>query len=189
MTDDQNRAAPHRMLEGLERARVLDVPAEFLAKPLRRLLGGRAGETLRGRELGHPLHPLVVTVPIGAWVCSSVLDCLPGNDSAARRLVAIGLAATPATVLLGAADYSGLDRHQRRVGLLHALANAVAAGVFATSYAARRRGKVKTGKALNVAGLLVLGVGGALGGHLSYAQGAGVFRWQSAGRDHLTLTA
>jgi hypothetical protein len=26
--------------------------------------------------------------------------------------------------------------------------------------------------------LAAIGIGGALGGHLSYAQGAGVFRWQ-----------
>jgi len=28
--------------------------------------------------------------------------------------------------------------------------------------------------------LLTIGVGGALGGHLSYAQGAGMYRWQTA---------
>jgi hypothetical protein len=33
---------------------------------------------------------------------------------------------------------------------------------------------------LNLVGLLVLSAGGPLGGHLSYAQGAGVHRRQSA---------
>jgi hypothetical protein len=188
MTDDRNStgtlerdtvAAPRRLLDAVERVRALDGPAELVAKPLRRLFGGRAGRTLRGRELGHPLHPLAVTVPIGAWLCSSLLDFVPGNDSAARRLVAVGLLATPATVVLGAADYSGLDTSQRRVGLVHAAANALAAVVFAISYSARARGAAAAGKTLNVVGLLVLSTGGALGGHLSYAQGAGVFRWQS----------
>ena len=191
MTHDRNStgtlerdtvAAPRRLLEAVERARALDGPAELVAKLLRRLFGGRAGRTLRGRELGHPLHPLAVTVPIGAWLCSSLLDFLPGNDSAARRLVAVGLLATPATVVLGAADYSGLNTRQRRVGLVHAAANALAAVVFTTSYSARVRGATGAGKTLNVVGLLVLSTGGALGGHLSYAQGAGVFRWQSEDR-------
>jgi hypothetical protein len=173
-------AAPHRLLTAIERARILDGPAAAVVKPLRRIFGGRVGRSLRGRELGHPLHPLAVTLPIGAWLCSSLLDFLPGNDSAARRLVAVGLLATPATMVLGAADYSELDVRQRRVGLTHAAGNALAAAVFAKSYFARVRGAKAAGKTLNLVGLLVLSAGGALGGHLSYAQGAGVFRWQSA---------
>jgi uncharacterized membrane protein len=172
-------AAPHRLLAAVERARILDGPAEAVVKPLRRLFGGRAGRSLRGEELGHPLHPLAVTLPIGAWLCSSLLDFLPGNDSAARRLVAVGLLATPAAMVLGAADYSELDVRQRRVGLAHAAGNALAAAVFTQSYFARARGAKAAGKTLNLVGLLVLGAGGALGGHLAYAQGAGVFRWQS----------
>ncbi|MEV7043473.1 DUF2231 domain-containing protein [Amycolatopsis sp. NPDC051061] len=173
-------AVPQRLLAAVEEARMLDRPAELLAKPLRRLFGGRAGRSLRGRELGHPLHPLAVTLPIGAWLCASLLEFLPNNGSAARRLVAVGLLATPATMVLGAADYSGLDVRQRRVGLAHAAGNALAAAVFAKSYLARARGAKAAGKTLNIVGLFVLGAGGALGGHLSYAQGAGVFRWQSA---------
>ncbi len=178
--NDETVAVPHRLLAAVERARILDGSAEALAKPLRRFFGGRVGRSLRGRELGHPLHPLAVTLPIGAWLCSSLLDFLPGNDSAARRLVAVGLLATPATMVLGAADYSGLDTRQRRVGLAHATGNALAAMVFAKSYAARARGAKGAGRTLNLVGLLVLSAGGALGGHLSYAQGAGVFRWQPA---------
>src|SRR3954462_12194450 len=106
---DDAVAAPHRLLPAVERARIREGPAAAVVKPLRRLFAGRAGRSLRGEELGHPLHPLAVTLPIGAWLCSSLLDFLPGNDSAARRLVAVGLFATPATMLLGAADYSELD--------------------------------------------------------------------------------
>ena len=32
-----------------------------------------------------------------------------------------------------------------------------------------------------------MGVGGALGGHLAYAQGAGVFRWQRPAEDDNVL--
>lgn len=143
----------------------------------------RLREVLRGSWLGHPLHPLMITVPIGAWVCASVLDARAGNDDAARRLTGIGLAAAPPTVLLGLADYDRLDRRQQRVGVVHAAANTVALACFTASYAARRQEAHARGKVLSLLGLAALGVGGALGGHLAYAQGAGVFRWQRPAED------
>jgi hypothetical protein len=165
----------HRVLQAAEGARFLDRPAGRLAGALRGAADGPLGQALRGRPLGHPLHPIAVTVPIGAWVCSAVFDLLPDGRDAARRLVATGLLAAPAAVVLGLADYTGLDVRQRRVALVHAAGNAVATTLFAASYAARGRGG---GRLLGALGLAAVGIGGALGGHLAYAQGAGVFRWQ-----------
>ncbi|MFD1152057.1 DUF2231 domain-containing protein, partial [Saccharothrix hoggarensis] len=133
---------------------------------------------LRGAWLGHPVHPLLVTVPIGAWVCSAVLDVGFGDRAAARRLVLVGLAATPPTVLLGLADFSHLDVPQRRVGALHAVVNTLAAGCFLAS----TRCGDRAARVWGLVGLLVLSAGGALGGHLSYAQGSGVGRWQEEAR-------
>ncbi|MEU4673400.1 DUF2231 domain-containing protein [Amycolatopsis sp. NPDC023774] len=174
-------ATPHRLLAAAERARALDGAAELVVKPLRRLFGGRAGRTLRGRAFGHPLRPPAVTGPIGAWLHSALLDAPPRNEAAARRLVDIGLRATPPTVVLGAADYSEMgDLSQRRVGLVHAATNAVAAGIFLTSNRLRLGGPAKAGTALSPVGLLALSCGRALDGHLSHAQGAGAFRRPSA---------
>jgi uncharacterized membrane protein len=170
-------APPHRALTAVEDAAVLDTPATRLAELLRGPAAGPAGRVLRGRWLGHPLHPLVVTVPIGAWVCSALFDLLPGQEEAARRLVATGLLAVPPAVVLGLFDYADLDRRQRRVGLAHALGNAVATTLFVASHRARRGGRTTRGKVLGALGLAVAGAGGALGGHLAYAQGSGVFRW------------
>ncbi|MEV6905293.1 hypothetical protein [Amycolatopsis sp. NPDC051372] len=125
----------------METARGIDAPAATVAKPLRRLFGGRVGRELGGRRIGHPLHPLAVTVPIGAWACAAPLDPTPGNDAAARRLVV--------------------------------------AGAFFTASYLRRRHEPAGGKILGFVDLMVLSAGGALGGHLAYAKGAGVFRWQS----------
>lgn len=175
MRDGHVRPAwAHRVLRKAEDAEALDGPATGL----QRLLNGEGGVTrqLRGRALGHPLHPLVVTVPIGAWLCSAVFDLLPDGRDAARRLIATGLLTVPAAVVLGLADYTSLDVRQRRVGLIHAAANATAAALFGASYSARRSGR--GGRLLSLLGLAATGAGGALGGHLAYAQGAGVFRWQ-----------
>jgi hypothetical protein len=81
---------------------------------------GPAKEVLRGTPLGHPLHPALVAVPIGAWASATLFDLL-GDDAGARRLTAIGcLAAVPAA-LAGGTDWLSTDGAQRRVGLVHAL--------------------------------------------------------------------
>lgn len=164
------------MLEATESLRCVDGPARAVARRVRRVLGrGRVDRILSGAWLGHPVHPLLVAMPIGAWTSSAVLDFGFDQRVAAHRLITIGLAATPPTVVTGLADFSRLTVEQRRVGLLHAGANALAAGFYLRANTCSDRGK---GRAWASAGLLVLGVGGALGGHLSYSQGAGVGRWR-----------
>ncbi|GAA4657588.1 DUF2231 domain-containing protein [Amycolatopsis dongchuanensis] len=167
----------HRLLSAAERARVVDRPAGAVAKGLRKLLrNSRVDGALRGSWLGHPVHPLLVTLPIGAWVSAAVFDFGFGQPQTARRLQALGLAATPPTVLLGLADYSGLDTTQRRTGALHALGNAVGAACYLAAWRSEDR---TVNRVWSLAGLLAVSAGGALGGHLSYSQGAGVRRWES----------
>ncbi|HVL85410.1 MAG TPA: DUF2231 domain-containing protein [Pseudonocardia sp.] len=168
-----------RLLSSTEDLRQVDGPAAAASAHLRRVLGGtRTDRFLRGSWLGHPVHPLLVTVPIGAWTGAAVLDGVPGQQEAARRLVGLGVAFTAPAVIAGLADWSALDTRQRRVGVVHAATNAVAAACFAVSYRRRGQGKHAAGAAWGLAGLTWVGIGGALGGHLSYALGAGVGRWQ-----------
>lgn len=177
----------HRVLRSVERWRAVDRPGTAVATTVRRALNGnRAGDALRGSWLGHPLHPLTVALPIGAWVSTAVLDARPGTDETARTLVGIGLVAAVPTALLGVADFGDLDSRQRRVGLVHAIANIAATGCLLASYRCRSRGAHGSGKLLTLVGLTALGAGGALGGHLSYAQGAGVNRWQQESPSDVT---
>jgi uncharacterized membrane protein len=60
---------------------------------------------------GHPLHPLLVTVPIGSWVASLVLDIASkasDNPSAyliaARWLIGIGVIGALVAALFGLMD-------------------------------------------------------------------------------------
>jgi uncharacterized membrane protein len=186
-TETQPTPAPHRALRAVEGAQALDGPATGLTRLLRGPAESTIGGLVRGRWLGHPLHPLAVTVPVGAWLCSAAFDLIPGQQETARRLVAAGLLATPPTVLLGLADYAELDTRQRRVGLVHAAGNAAATALFGASYLARTRGHTARGKLLGALGLAAASAAGALGGHLAYAQGAGVFRWQQPGADPAEL--
>src|SRR5947199_3175026 len=60
---------------------------------------------------GHPFHPILVTVPIGAWVASLVFDVISraGNDAAvfakgAYWLVGIGIVGALVAAMFGFLD-------------------------------------------------------------------------------------
>jgi nitrite reductase/ring-hydroxylating ferredoxin subunit/uncharacterized membrane protein len=163
------------LLSGLERNASLDplgdrlqsaVHATVRTQPLRDLL--------HGVWLGHPLHPVLVQVPVGAFLSAAVLDLLPGRRGAATTLIAVGTASSVPAAAAGLTDWASLTREQRRVGLVHATSNTLALGLYAASLAARLRGKHGAGRAFAYAGLSAAGAGAYLGGHLSYQQGAGV---------------
>lgn len=161
------------LTSSLERASVLD-PLTGPVQRAARTLPGRVRDALHGVWLGHPLHPVLVQVPVGTWLSASLLDAWPGGEpafaKASRRLVLAGLAAAVPATLAGTADWAEQHEQQMRVGLVHALANTVAVACYAASAAtavpARARG-------LRLAGLTAAGVGGYLGGHIAYRQSAG----------------
>ena len=170
----------HGVLRAAEAASVFDGPAERSAQLVERLPGRRWKAALRGSWLGHPVHPLLVTVPIGAWVGSAVFSLGFDDHKTARRLLGIGLAATPPTVLTGVVDLALLHREQRRVGMLHALLNTCGIALIALAFRRYGREQHRSATVYSLVGLVFIGAGGALGGHLSYAQGAGVHRWERA---------
>ncbi|MDT0306611.1 Rieske (2Fe-2S) protein [Streptomyces sp. DSM 44917] len=160
-------------LDRVESARWAD-PLLMRLRGLVRSLPEGTRDALHGTRLGHPVHPVLVQVPIGTWTSAAVLDLLPGRRRGAGLLVGVGLAAAAPAALAGWADWAELHKPQMRVGLVHAAANTVAVGLYAASLAARLRGRRMKGRALAYAGLLTVSAGGALGGHLAYRQAAGV---------------
>jgi nitrite reductase/ring-hydroxylating ferredoxin subunit/uncharacterized membrane protein len=156
------------LISRLERATALDRLIEAGQRAARVIPPGRARDALHGVPLGHPLHPMLVQLPVGTWLSASLMDAWPGNERASRRLILAGLAASVPAALAGAADWSELHEQQMRVGLVHALANTAAIALYAASAAIPARGR-----ALRLAGLAAVTAGGFLGGHLSYRQSAG----------------
>lgn len=130
-------------------------------------------DVLHGVPIGHPVHPLAVQVPLGAWVSAGVLDLVPGMEKPAKLLVGAGLLGAAPAALAGYADWSKLHEQQLRVGIVHSGSNVLAVGLYAASLAQRLRGRHDAGKALSYAGLLLAAAGGYLGGHLAYRQAAG----------------
>jgi nitrite reductase/ring-hydroxylating ferredoxin subunit len=159
----------------LEDAEWLDPVAKSVRKAVRKVLRPRwARDILHGVPIGHPVHPLAVQVPIGAWVSAGVLDALPGTGKAAGILVGVGTASVIPSALAGFTDWSQLHPQQQRVGLVHAAANVTATGFYIASLIQRARGSHGSGKVLAYLGLASAGAGGFLGGHLTYRQAAGV---------------
>jgi nitrite reductase/ring-hydroxylating ferredoxin subunit/uncharacterized membrane protein len=158
----------------------LDAPARAVGKTVRDTVpAGPVKDALSGTWLGHALHPVLTDLPIGTWTSAVLLDWLGGERSreAADRLIALGLAFALPTAVTGATEWADAEPASdevRRVGAVHAAANASAAMLFGASLSARRSGARGTGRLLALAGAGVMTASGLLGGHLSFAKGVGV---------------
>lgn len=161
--------------ERIEHAIVLDRVIAFDTGVVRSLARPDAvRQLLHGVPFGHPLHPLLVQVPLGAWISSAVLDLLPGTERASRTLVGVGIVSAGGASAAGFVDWAELDPEQQRTGYVHMIVNSVALTLYGLSWWQRRQGNDLRGKVLGLAGLTVVSAGGYLGGHLAYRQRAGV---------------
>jgi len=161
----------------VERIDALDRPAEQLGKLLAPYLSKRPlKDIFSGTWIGHPLHPILTDVVIGAWISAGFLDLFPTKRSSrdADKLILLGCLAALPTAVAGASDWLDVGGKHRRVGLVHAAGNVTALLLYSWSYLARKRGKRLKGLALSMLGGGV-SVGSAfLGGHLSFGMGVGV---------------
>ena len=162
-------------LRRVESAASLDRPADGVAALISKVIApGRLKDAASGTWLGHPLHPLLVALPIGAWSSATMLDLTTLRGSAAaRRLVGLGVLAAIPTAAAGGSDWVDTSGAERRMGLVHAVGAWLSIGLYASSWRARRPGK-HGGRLLAIAGGMTLAATGYLGGHLTYRYGVGV---------------
>ncbi len=163
-----------RVTSAIERAASLDPAAEALDTVVSVVPPGAVKDALSGVALGHPAHPMLVTVPIGAVTSAVTLDLLGDDRRAARRLVALALLSAVPAALSGLSDWSDTRGAERRVGVAHLSLNVMGLGLLGASWWVRRDERGMAGPVLSLAGLGLLGGSGWLGGHLSYAMGVGV---------------
>lgn len=137
---------------------------------------------------GHPFHPVLVTIPIGAWVTSLVFDI--GShvvsepdflNRGAAWLLAVGVIGAFAAATVGFLDLLGITTGTKafRTGLLHMSMMLVVTIAFALNFwwrtAIGLTGPITIGPlVLTIVSLLVLLVAGALGGRLAYHYGVRV---------------
>lgn len=153
--------------------------------------GGKTGQEIKdflhGTWLGHPFHPVITDVPIGAWTAAAVLDGLEllGEDKYAKGAdasIGIGLLGAAGAMVSGITDWSGTTKKKQKIGLMHGLLNLGATALYTTSYIFRKK-KEDRGAAIALAmiGYGLSGVAAYLGGHLVYNEQVGV--------DHTAVSA
>src|SRR5206468_709929 len=102
----------------------LDSVGEPLQSFIKSLFSGGEGaksiqDLLNGTWLGHPLHPVITDVPVGAWVCTALLDTMgsvsgdEGLERAADVTLATGLAAGVGAAITGWTDWSDTYGEER----------------------------------------------------------------------------
>lgn len=135
---------------------------------------------LHGTWLGHPLHPVLTDVPIGAWTAALALDAME-TISGRRELgagadaaIAVGLVGAVGSAVTGVTDWSETDGRARKVGLMHGLLNVGATALYATSLVMRRKRKRSAGLGFAMLGYAVSSAAAYLGGHLVYGEQIGV---------------
>jgi hypothetical protein len=151
-----------------------------LADTLQQAVGGAFGamgpggqsvkDFLHGVWLGHPLHPALTDLPVGAWTVALALDALeslsgrdelgPGADAA----VALGLAGAVGAAVTGITDWRDTDDPARRAGLVHGLLNTAAALLYTASMAQRCGGDRAAGRGYAALGYAVAAASAYIGG-------------------------
>jgi nitrite reductase/ring-hydroxylating ferredoxin subunit/uncharacterized membrane protein len=165
------------LIEVIENVEAIDKAANPLADAVGKAVpAGPVKDLLSGTKLGHPLHPVLTDVAIGAWTSSLFLDVFGGESGqeAADRLIGLGLAAAVPTAVTGLSDWADTWGKARRVGMVHAGVNVGALLCFGSSFVARKQGSRGAGLALSLVGAGVMTLGAHLGGHLSFRNGVGV---------------
>ena len=170
------------ILDRVADAAALDKVIDPARRAVQAVLPQSVKNLLHGTWLGHPVHPVLVHVPVGTWVSAGLLDLVPRLRPAATVLIGTGVVAAVPASLSGAADWSEQDVGVRRLGALHATLNAAALGLYAGSLVARKRDREALGLVLSYAGLGVATGSAAIGGHMSYAQSSGASHAATAAR-------
>lgn len=188
MTDVRERRIPDTITEAVANASWLDPIAEAV-QPLVLSALDAAGLHFRnfihGTVFGHPLHPILTDIPIGAWTVALALDVADaaGADAArggADAAVAIGVAGAAASAVAGLADWAHTVDKPRRVGVAHAVSNITATLLYTTSMVLRANDSRQAARVTALAGFGAAMLGGFLGGHLVFGQQVGVNHYGSA---------
>lgn len=145
-------------------------------------------KTVAAGPYGHPFHPVMVTVPIGAWLASVVFDIValtgPEQESAfvtgAYWLIGIGIVGAVLAALFGLMDLLAIPRGTKafRTALTHMTLNLVVVVLFVINFAIRVGQDSDYASVglfiLSLIAVALLGLSGWLGGKLAYRYGVRV---------------
>ncbi len=128
--------------------------------------------------LGHPLHPAITDLPIGAWSVGVLADWLFVTTGRVPAVagdlgLAIGVAAAILAAMTGYTDHHETVGHGRRAATVHGLTMTVVVVVELVSMGVRLWAPdMRTAAIVLATGAWLLAVvGGYVGGHLTFAMG------------------
>jgi len=132
----------------------------------------------------HPIHPMLVAVPIGLWVFSLVADLIGAAgwrteiwNSVALYTLAGGIVGALLAAVPGFIDFLSISVPDvRRIGVYHMAVNLTAVAIFIFNLYLRLTGAPGAffPIALSVFGVALLALAGWFGGELVYVHGMGV---------------
>jgi len=150
---------------------------------------------LQGKPLGHPLHPMLVHLPIGLFLLSFIFDVASKSLDAGPRsrafvlpayyTMSVGVFFALVAAVPGLADYSSIrrDHPARRTANWHLILNVAVVGLYILNLTVRKRthdpfanSVATTPFLLSCVAIVLLSVSGYLGGKMVYDDGIGVGR-------------
>jgi uncharacterized membrane protein len=132
---------------------------------------------------GHPIHPMLVTIPIGLWIFSFVCDLAfvfgrgaPAWSTVALYTMAGGIVGALAAAVFGFIDLLSLPPEPRRTALVHMTINLIVVVLYLVNFWFRRGTPDNPGGFvwLSLVSIGLLVVSGWLGGKLVYVLGVAV---------------
>ena len=146
---------------------------------------GKTSMESHSKVAGHPLHPILIALPLGLLTTSLIFDVraktrLDATDSKiARALIGAGVLSGLVAAIPGIVDWLNVPDNSRAksIGLLHGGGNILALALFALSWKKRRPNETQpdtSAVALSVIAGAILGLTGWLGGEMVYRLGIGV---------------
>ena len=131
----------------------------------------------RAKILGHPIHQMLIPLPLGVLSMAVIFDILalitdsPRLRQAVFYMIAAGVISGLVAAVFGLIDFLAIPKNTRakRVGAMHGIGNVIVVVLFALSWLLRQNDPPAANTlatVVAVAGFALAGVTGWLGGEL-----------------------
>lgn len=129
----------------------------------------------------HPIHPMLVPIPIGLWVFSFVCDLIfrfggtnPNWQIVAKYTLVAGIVGALIAAVPGFIDMLSLPWSVKRTALVHMAINLTVVVLYVINAYMRRGGVSDAAIWLSLVSIILLVISGWLGGKMVYVLGIAV---------------